>query len=173
MHRIKCNVPTAKTCVLGPQFPVGWEYMPGWSGHLNAWLIGIGTARAPHIAATGRELAGRGRRRLAGCLASRGGGGNPTETIWLAAPLVSDVVMILPIDRFVSAAEVQLLLGGRTEELTLMWEQKRKLWSYSKQPPSFMHQLNNVCTSYPPRGWDFVSRWNEMVLTLSYTARFP
>jgi hypothetical protein len=35
--------------------------------------------------------------------------------------------MILPIERFVSAAEVQLLLGGRMGELTLMWEQKRKL----------------------------------------------
>jgi hypothetical protein len=79
MYRIKCYVPTAKTCDLGQQFPVGWEYMPGWSGHLIDWLL---WDRAPHIAATGRELAGRGRgRRLAGWLASRGGGGNPTELI--------------------------------------------------------------------------------------------
>jgi hypothetical protein len=56
--------------------------MPGWSGHLTDWFLWDRHPLTPmHIAATGQELAGRRRRRLAGWLASRGGGGDPTALI--------------------------------------------------------------------------------------------
>jgi len=79
MYRIKRYVPTAKTCDLGLQFPVGWEYMPGWSGHLIDWLRDRARPHRPPPAGSWPIAVAAGW--LAGWLASRGGGGNPTETI--------------------------------------------------------------------------------------------
>lgn len=114
--------------------PVGW-------GHIcrvgpATWLIGFfGTASLSppmHIAATGQELAGRRRRRLAGWLASRGGGGDPTALIWQAAPSAFyqwlTLWWYLRSLQFVcfSACEVVLLLGPGTREDDWFWLQRRR-----------------------------------------------
>lgn len=115
---------------------------PGWLGDIcrvgpATWLIGFfGTARQPltpmHIAATGQELAGRRRRRLAGWLACfpwrrrRPNRAHLTSSALCLLPVV-DIVMVLAIAPVCfSACEVVLLLGPGTREDDWFWLQRRR-----------------------------------------------
>jgi len=167
--------PTSKmTWDLGQQFPVG-----GWLGIYAGlfrppdWLVSLGPpASHPHIAATGQELAGRGRRRLAGWLACFPWRRRQPNRAHLTTSALPFQCLTLwwywrSISLF-SACELWFWLGRWVADADVATETKLCILQLSQQVPSFMCKLECFtytawCTLGTRQGRESVWWWNKKV----------